>query len=287
MNKKMVGGIIVLIALVGFVGVFLLISRDTDTDTKKVYKAPSEEVLEKVSGDLTAQKAQDTAKPPPPGETHETGYWHGDHWHRYDETNEQHGKVVTPPVTASQKAEWEKFWKDQGLEPPPPGHGYRYDKEGKIAGLFKYNEPQFITGWSKEMVPGADFTKLTEAEWIRYHALRHIIGGSVLIITQEMLKQLKDDDPVPKAAYAPGVQELARTWHTQLRQKASGSRPYVSTLINWNRDPTLSELKAIAKKENELLESLQRPKRPRPEWQPYVEPLVKELETAIAADKRR
>ncbi len=39
MNKKMVGGIIVLVALVGFVGVFLLIGRNTDTEPIKVYKA--------------------------------------------------------------------------------------------------------------------------------------------------------------------------------------------------------------------------------------------------------
>ena len=82
MNRKMVRGIIVLIAIVGIAGVFLLIGRNTDTGPKKVFNAPSDEVMDKVRGDLAARKAQDAVKPPPPGETHETGHWDGDHWHK-------------------------------------------------------------------------------------------------------------------------------------------------------------------------------------------------------------
>ncbi len=55
MNRKMVRGVIVLIALVGIAGFFLLIGRNTDTEPKKVYKVPSEEVLEKVRSDLAAK----------------------------------------------------------------------------------------------------------------------------------------------------------------------------------------------------------------------------------------
>ncbi len=80
MNKKMLGGIIVLIALVGIAGVFLLIGQKTDTESKKVYKAPSEEVLQKIRDDLAARKALEAAKPPPPGAS-PNGHWHDGEWH--------------------------------------------------------------------------------------------------------------------------------------------------------------------------------------------------------------
>ena len=79
MNRKMVRGIIVLIALAGITGVFLLIKQNTDTEPKKVYNEPSDEVLQKVQEDLTAQEA---AKPQPSEENSETGHRHPDGtWH--------------------------------------------------------------------------------------------------------------------------------------------------------------------------------------------------------------
>jgi hypothetical protein len=62
MNRKMVRGVIVLIALVGIAGVFLLVGQNTDTGPKKVFNAPSDEVMQKVRDDLAAQEA---AKSPP------------------------------------------------------------------------------------------------------------------------------------------------------------------------------------------------------------------------------
>ena len=82
MNRKMVRGIIVLIVLLGIVCVFLLIGQNTDTEPKKVYNEPSDEVIQKVGDDLAAQKAQNAVKPPPAGETFETGHWDGERWHR-------------------------------------------------------------------------------------------------------------------------------------------------------------------------------------------------------------
>ena len=77
MNRKMVRGIIVLIALVGIAGVFLLISHKTDTEPKTVYNLPSDEVMQKVRGDLAAQ---DAPKPTPNGHQHADGTWHeGEH----------------------------------------------------------------------------------------------------------------------------------------------------------------------------------------------------------------
>ena len=77
MNRRIVGGIIVLIALVGIAGVFLLIGQKTDTGPKKVFNAPSDEVMQKVRDDLAAQEA---AKPTPNGHRHTDGTWHeGEH----------------------------------------------------------------------------------------------------------------------------------------------------------------------------------------------------------------
>jgi hypothetical protein len=138
MNKKILGGIIVLIALVGIAGVFLLIGRKTDTESEKVYKAPSEEVMEKVRDGLTARKAQEAAKPQSPGEKTETGHRHDDGtWHegehvsqpnvRPTETAVQvkaypHQKLLdTHPVEALRQLAIEKgHWSAEFIPPFPP-----------------------------------------------------------------------------------------------------------------------------------------------------------------------
>lgn len=288
MQKKMLWGLGVLVLLICTAFVFMTVRNFAEIRQLKEETAVVEKPLE--ARDEPTQPIADN-KPPRPARAGFKWEWHGDHWHEMPVAQADVQEVVVPveQMTEAQKTEWLQFWKDQGLEPPPPGHGYWFNKDGSVGGLYKYNEPRFKARWSETESPGADFTKLTETEWIRYHALRHIMGGSVLEITQEMLKQLKDDDPVPKATYAPGVQELAEVWWGELRDKASGPTPQVSTIVTWNRDPTPEELEAIERKEDELMESMrrERPKRERPEWQPYVQQLVKELEAAVAAEKRR
>ena len=56
--------------------------QDTDTEPNVIFEPPSPEVLQQIKDDIAARNAQDAVKPPPSGETAETGYWHGDHWHR-------------------------------------------------------------------------------------------------------------------------------------------------------------------------------------------------------------
>lgn len=73
MNKKIVGILTILILVVA-AGVFLLIDRSTDTEPKVIQKIKKDEIA--------TRNAQDADKPPPPGETKETRYWHGDHWHK-------------------------------------------------------------------------------------------------------------------------------------------------------------------------------------------------------------
>ena len=82
MNKKLLGGIIVLVVLIGIVGVFLLIGQNTDTEPKKVYNPPSKEVMQKIRDDLAARKAQEAATPQSQVAKTETGHRHADGtWH--------------------------------------------------------------------------------------------------------------------------------------------------------------------------------------------------------------
>ena len=288
MKKQMKWGLATLILLLGIAAVFIFLDQNAELQQLEQETAESDKLRQEHNKlqetPQVVDVSDDTQRPPPPGETHQTGYWHGDHWHRHDEARTD-VVISAPQVTAAQRAEWEKYWKDQGLDPPPDGHGYRYDKDGKVAGLFKYNEPEFEVGWSKSEAPGQDFTKLTETEWIRYHALRHIVGGSLLYLDQPMIKRMMAGETLPKATYARGVQELAEEWMNELRYKASGPTPKVTTSVTWDRDPTPAELEEIARKKHELLESMERPKRLFPEWQPFVETIVQELESELK--KRR
>ena len=288
MSKQMKWGLATLILLLGIAAVFIFLDQNAELQQLEQETAESDKLRQEHNKPQETPQvvdvSDDTQRPPPPGETHETGYWHGDRWHRHDEARTD-DVIPAPQMTAAQRAEWEKYWKDQGLDPPPDGHGYRYDKDGKVAGLFKYNEPEFEVGWSKSEAPGQDFTKLTETEWIRYHALRHIVGGSLLYLDQPMIKRMMAGETLPKATYARGVQELAEEWMNELRYKASGPTPKVTTSVTWDRDPTPAELEEIARKKHELLESMERPKRLFPEWQPFVETIVQELESELK--KRR
>ena len=127
-----------------------------------------------------------------------------------------------------------------------------YDKDGKISGLYKYNKPRFKVGWSKTENPGQDYHKLTEAEWIRYHALRHIVGGSVLTITQEMMKQLDVMiQSLKKIIYQ--VSRISKVWMNHLI-KASANRKSLHS--GMEQKTTDKELELIDRKSDELLESL-------------------------------
>lgn len=76
--------ILFVIVIFGGIGVLMFTQLNTDTEPKTLYKLPSEETLQNIRDKQDAQKAQeaDANRPPPPGETHETGHWDGDNWHR-------------------------------------------------------------------------------------------------------------------------------------------------------------------------------------------------------------
>ncbi len=232
------------------------------------------------------------------GDTSQGGHSHADGtWHEGAHDSEQaaKGPRPTPPsqssldasagnvLTKEQEAERRKFWADMGLDPPPPGFGYSFDEHGN-ASLYQYNVPEFDVKWSEEESPGQDYSKLSQEEWKRHHALRHIVSQTPLRLTPEQTRQvLLEGNSFPTVTYAPGVVELAQEKIRELDRKASGRHPVGSTSVTWNRPPTDAELEAIARKEYELLKSLesQKPKPPPPTgWtdETYFNALVRELE---------
>ncbi len=102
MKRKMLCGLAVLILLLITVGVFLFTQQNIDTKPEVVFEPPSDEVIQKMEADIAERNTQDAAKPPPPGETKESGYWHGDHWHKTSpgaiETANTPRELAEPPT---------------------------------------------------------------------------------------------------------------------------------------------------------------------------------------------
>ena len=148
MRRKMYWGIAVFIVILFTVGVFLLTQRNVDMEPDVVYEPPSPEVIQKIKDDIAERNAQGAAKPPPPGETETSGYWHGDHWHKTQLPPLQGKKLSNSPEKPDITEE--EFYASFGLKPPPEGFYYRVhadnttvlDENGKPR-LFSYYEPIF------------------------------------------------------------------------------------------------------------------------------------------------
>ncbi len=129
MNRKMLGGIVILVVLIGIAGFFLLIGQNTDTEPKKVYNPLSKEAMQKVRDGLAARKAQEAAKPPPPGAS-PNGHWHDGVWHDGTHTTAPNkaGQLSTNPFLMNEIPEH--------LKMPPEWYNFHYmeaydDEESK------------------------------------------------------------------------------------------------------------------------------------------------------------
>ena len=252
MRKKMYWGIASLILIIGVVGVYFMLQPDPEPETR--YKLPTEAELE---------NAREARKPPPNASPN--GHWHGDEWHDAPHTNrpEQAG-LPTDVVEVETEAERKKrlkFWADLGVDPPPPGHSYEFDEDGTPK-LFKYNEPRITVRWSKDEAPGQDMNKLSFSDWQRYNVLGSIVSGDAWRLENHQIRAvLIDGEPWPKIEYAPGVQELAAEWKSEIRKKASARLPSLSTSITWDHEPTPEEVAEVDRQTKELLRSLMPKKR--------------------------
>ena len=285
MKKQMKWGLATLILLLGIAAVFLLTDKDTETKPKNVLGQQTKDMLKQ--GAPLPQQAETpdpVRKPPPPGETKESGYWHGDHWYRHDEARTD-DVIPVRQVTAAQRAEWEKYWKDQGLDPPPDGHGYEWDENGNIS-LYEYNKPTFEIKWSEHLVPGQDFHKLSVDEWKRYLVLEHIVSGTVHVLKGEQLTAVINGAPIPKVVYPGGVVELAREQMSDLEQLASAKKPKISTTVTWSRDVTPEDEANMNQQIRALLDSSTPPDRQWVEWgDDLLEKIIRELKDEV--EKRR
>ncbi len=307
MQKKMLWGLGVLVLLICTAFVFMTVRNRAEIRQLKEGTAVAEKPLE--ARDESTQPIADN-KPPRPARAGFKWEWHGNHWHEMPVVQADVQEVVVPveqmtaaqkaewekywkdqgleppPVTAAQKAEWEKYWKDQGLEPPPPpGYVYVEDENGNIS-LLKYDTPLFEVKWSNTLVPGQDFYKLNEEEWLRYIALEHIASESLHRLEPKHYKLLAEGKELPKAVYSPGVVELAKEWADVLYRKASGPTPRVVTTIAWSHDPTPEDKANVSQQINELLNAAKKQRRPTPKnWTYNLETIIKELEKAVQRRK--
>lgn len=283
MSKKMYWGLAVLIVIFIAGGVFWFINDHSEMQQLQKELTEATKMLE----DRQKQQQGVDNKPPRAAKDGHKWDWQGDHWDEIPVAQRLINTSENRILTKEQISEVKKFWKDLGLKPPPKGYGYEWGENG-TATLFQFNVPRFEVKWSKKASPGADYYKLTDEEWDRHNVLVTIINGSHFRLDQEQLTLIYEGKSVPKAEYAHGVVELAREWVAELKQKASGPLPTVSTDVMWTRQPTERELQEIERKEYELLNSLSKPTRPSlmPTDQNYIAEIISNLEAEVQRRKQ-
>ena len=85
MKKEMKWGLATLLLLLGIAAVFIFLDQNAELRQLEKETAESDKLFEESKKQKKIEEANlpaDDVKKPPPGETHETGYWHGDHWYK-------------------------------------------------------------------------------------------------------------------------------------------------------------------------------------------------------------
>ena len=159
MKKQMKWGLATLMLLLGIAAVFLFIDKDTTTEPEMTLGQSTKDLL-KQGVNMPQQTPQvvnvsdDTQRPPPPGETHQTGYWHGDHWHKIvaDELmvppkdTEQHTTQKATDWKAlsleERRKRWTEAYRAKWGDDPPWNAEYRHvhDSKGKVRRHYR-NKP--------------------------------------------------------------------------------------------------------------------------------------------------
>lgn len=93
------------------------------TDANKLLKHSNNQPTET----RKESRVSDDGKRPPPGETSESGYWHGDHWHKIATDPEKENENQKP---AKRLGYYERIYKKYGIAPPPSGYAYRMSAPG-------------------------------------------------------------------------------------------------------------------------------------------------------------
>ncbi len=182
MSRKVYWGfaalILLLIAAAGFI-----YWQWSEVAQLKEELAQDEEILEDknkpiTKNDLPPLRPADPQKQPPPGESSETGHWDGDHWHRTAPLPKSpqtpkataDGVVHIPGTLIGNKAFWDKYWKDRGLEPPDGDWTWATDGKGNYyksyKGQFTPFEIKTKIGYAPTLEQYQRMQKL-HAEWHR------------------------------------------------------------------------------------------------------------------------
>lgn len=147
--------ILVIILVIGG-GVFLFVRERAVIRQLEREAAEAEKLLEE-SVKLQMEQARVTTdkskRPPPPGETHETGYWHEDHWHRTvpidpkPTPNTKKGKelsqylIPAPELIGQLRApeEIKAYRQKWGVDPPPIGADWQHIRNHNGEVIRHYN----------------------------------------------------------------------------------------------------------------------------------------------------
>ncbi|RKU16698.1 hypothetical protein C6501_05185 [Candidatus Poribacteria bacterium] len=258
MYKKMLWGLGVLVLLICTAFVFMTVRNRAEIRQLKKEYAVTEKPLE--ARDEPTQPITDN-KPHRPARAGFKWEWHGDHWHEIPVAQADDQEVVVPvkKMTDAQKAEWEKYWKDQGLEPPPPGYTYVWNDTS--AKLVQFNVPYFEV---TDTYGYNNYYQLSDNEWDRYKALSAIAHKS--------LNRVKIPDDVAS---------LAKKWLEPLHQKTWGLQKAIVTTVTYDREETPEDVAYNQKLTSEKLAAIKPPEVDYSINHDVVDLIILELEEAL------
>ena len=157
MKKQMKWGLATLLLLLGIAAVFIFLDQNAELRQLEKETAESDKLFEESKKQKKIEEANlpaDDVKKPPPGETHETGYWHGDHWYKIvaDELmvppkdTEQHTTQKATDWKAlsleERRKRWTEAYRAKWGDDPPWNAEYRHvhDSKGKVRRHYR-NKP--------------------------------------------------------------------------------------------------------------------------------------------------
>ncbi len=199
--------LIVLLAVVGiglFYGQHIAKQSVTDQEPIKIYKA------------VEVEKPAAAPKPPPPGETHETGHWHGDVWHAVPHAplpEQTIGEHKAPanwnelPPEERRKLFGDAYRAKWGDDPSWDGkYRHIYDDHGRVRRHYR-NRP-LMTHYETRIwfAPPPDvlqrYLKLQEAYQSAKDAGNHLKSDAISQEMQAIVLRHQGEVPVRPYAYA-------------------------------------------------------------------------------------
>ena len=139
MKKQMIWGLATLILLLGIAAVFIFLDQNAELRQLEQETADSTKQLEERNNPQVVD-VSDPQRAPPPGETHQTGYWDSDKWKPKTESSLKalssvEFNALPGEVRDEAYQQWREQYKERmGVEAAPLGEHYNHakDEEGNI-----------------------------------------------------------------------------------------------------------------------------------------------------------